>query len=68
MGNILPFERPDEIPCPGCGHDMPRDLIRCRYCRASLLPAPSRRPLPGWTALGLLLVLVAVVVWMLLSA
>lgn len=59
MGKILPFERPEELPCPACGRAMPRERIRCRHCRASLLPEAPRRPVPGWIWLGLLLGLAA---------
>jgi hypothetical protein len=58
MGALLPFRRPDEMPCPRCGRPVDRDRVRCTHCRAPIVPGadatPSRR-VPGWIWIGLLL-------------
>ena len=47
---------------------MPRELIRCRNCKASLMPEPVRRRFPPWMWGGFLLMVVAILFWIWLSA
>ena len=57
MGNILPFRRPEDVPCPAGGHDVDRDRVRCPHCRAAIVPGggTSKMGLPGWMWIGVLL-------------
>lgn len=67
MGNLLPFQRPEEIPCPRCGHGVDRDRVRCTRCGAAILPGggPPRKGLPGWMWIGVLLAALVLLGWVL---
>lgn len=53
MGILLPFGRPEEIPCTRCG--------------AAILPGgePPRKGLPGWMWIGVLLAALVLLGWVL---
>jgi hypothetical protein len=55
----------DTVPCPNCRRAIHEEAERCPYCEQYITAedAPSRPPV--WLALGVLLCLVIVVLWIL---
>jgi hypothetical protein len=56
----------DTVPCPYCGRLIHEEALRCPYCEQYISEeyAPPRR-LPVWIAVGVLLCLIMIALWIL---